>query len=46
MKKEYDLVLKSGMFFEWYPQLTGEWEKDKEAWAKIYRKIINQRTKI
>lgn len=36
MKNEYERLLKSGMFFEFYPQLTGIWEKDKIEWAKIY----------
>ena len=28
-KEEYDSLLKSGMFFEFHLELTGEWEKDK-----------------
>ena len=39
MKAEYDRLLKSGMFFEFYPNLTGNWEKDKIEWAKIYIKL-------
>ena len=27
-KENYLLLLKSGMFFELYPELTGDWEKD------------------
>jgi hypothetical protein len=27
-KENYLLLLKSGMFFEFYPELTGDWEKD------------------
>jgi hypothetical protein len=26
---EYQKCLATGMFFEWYPNLTGEWSKDK-----------------
>lgn len=29
-KKNYDLLLKSGMFFEFHPELSGNWEKDKQ----------------
>ncbi len=28
-KEDYDKLLSSGMFWEFYPELTGEWEKDK-----------------
>lgn len=28
-KEEYELLLKSGMFWEFHPELTGDWEKDK-----------------
>lgn len=39
MKEEYFRLLKSGMFWEFYPQLSGEWEKDKKEWKKIYSKL-------
>lgn len=29
-KKDYDKLLKSGMFWEFYPELTGNWETDKK----------------
>jgi hypothetical protein len=29
-KKDYDSLLSSGMFYEFYPELTGEWETDKK----------------
>lgn len=35
MKEEYIKLLKSGMFWEFYPQLSGEWEKDKDKWLMI-----------
>ncbi len=38
-EKGYEEVLKSGMFWEWYPQLTGNWERDKSDWFIIYTKI-------
>lgn len=28
-REEYDKLLKSGMFFEYHPTWTGEWEKDR-----------------
>lgn len=33
--EEYLAELNSGMFFEIYPQLTGEWKKDKSEWSNI-----------
>lgn len=36
VKKEYDKLLKSGLFWEFYPQLSGEWEKDELEWNRIY----------
>ncbi len=33
-EKDYFDLLKSGMFWEIYPQLTGEWEKDKDEYIK------------
>lgn len=32
-KFTYMTELHSGMFYEWYPSLTGEWEKDKARWT-------------
>jgi hypothetical protein len=34
-KDYYDAVLKTGMFFEWYPSLTGDWEIDEVKWKFI-----------
>jgi len=36
-KEAYYKTLKSGMFFEFYPSLTGVWEKDKKEWYRICR---------
>jgi len=50
--KEYKELLKSGMFWEFYPELTGDWEKDKPHWGLIlhqlqqYRKFLNEKDKI
>lgn len=32
----YNQVMKTGMFFEWYPALSGVWEKDKETWISLH----------
>lgn len=42
-KLEYDSLLKSGMFWEFYPFLSGEWGKDKLQWSNIYLKLCKYR---
>lgn len=37
-KKEHESLLRTGMFFEMYPQLTGDWTKDKEEFIAIKNK--------
>lgn len=32
VKDEYNKLLKSGMFWEMYPNLTGDWEEDKYSY--------------
>jgi hypothetical protein len=44
-EKEYLGVLKSGMFWEWYPQLTGVWKEDRVKWLKIYNDLTLFRAK-
>ncbi len=39
--EEYQSLLKSGMFFELYPDLTGEWQRDKFNWYNIKAKQLN-----
>lgn len=34
-KDNYIAELKSGMFWERYPTLTGNWEEDKSVWLKM-----------
>lgn len=41
--KEYRELLNSGMFWEFYPALTGDWERDKEEWFKIHSKLEDLR---
>jgi hypothetical protein len=36
IRQAYDMLLKSGMFFEFYPQLTGNYEEDKDFWYEEY----------
>lgn len=45
MEEEYKQLLASGMFFEFYPDLTGNYTKDREEWKKIYRKLQQIRKK-
>lgn len=42
-KKEYIEVLNSGMFWEWYPDLTGNYERDELEWGKIYNELVEMR---
>lgn len=43
-KLNYDKLLSSGMFFEFHPELTGDWNKDKETWYEIQnnKKVSNE----
>lgn len=43
-KDDYVFTLNSGMFFEFYPSLSGDWESDKVFWNKMRRK--EEREKI
>ena len=42
---EYEGLMKTGMMWEWYPQLSGNWEKDKEEWLIHYEKLLESRLK-
>ena len=42
-KIEYNDILNSGMFLECYPNLTGNWELDKDFWAVEYKQICKRR---
>ncbi len=35
---EYNKFLKSGRFFEIFPKLSGNWEKDKEEWIAFRKR--------
>lgn len=45
MREEYEKLLKSGMFWEFHPQLSGEWEKDKNEWVIIQNELKKLREK-
>jgi len=38
-EQTYKNVHKSGMFWEFYPKMTGEWEKDKEEFIEDCKRI-------
>lgn len=42
---EYEGLLKTGMFYEFYPNLSGNYEQDKESWKVEYRKLNRTRKK-
>jgi hypothetical protein len=37
MREHYEKLVLSGMFWVYYPDLTGEWEKDKEGFEKSFK---------
>lgn len=37
IKKEYNALLGTGMFFEFFPGYNGEWDKDKEQFINFYK---------
>ena len=44
-RDEYHRTVASGMFFEWYPNLTGQWQKDKQAFVKEMKQIEERKSK-
>ena len=36
IEQEYKELLKSGMFWEFFPNLTGEWNRDESTFTKFY----------
>jgi len=37
-KEEYESILKSGMFFEFFPQLNGNWKDDEIEFTDFVKK--------
>jgi hypothetical protein len=33
------LLNESGMFYEFYPKLTGQWKEDKQEWFEEFKKL-------
>jgi hypothetical protein len=42
---EYEELLASGMFWVFYPTLTGDWSRDEEQWIEIHKELIVLRQK-
>jgi hypothetical protein len=42
-EQEYRDLIKSGMFWEFYPGFSGAWEQDKTRFEIIWRKLEYQR---
>jgi hypothetical protein len=40
-KQEYESLLTSGMFWEFFPELSGDWAKDKKEFKKFCKKRDN-----
>ena len=38
-KKQYDAQLSNGELFMFFPQLTGEWEQDKDTYIAEFRDV-------
>ena len=35
-RKEYEVLLRGGDLLEMFPKLSGQWERDKKIFTKIY----------
>lgn len=40
-ESDYYLLLKSGMFWEFHPELSGNYDEDKESWI-AQQKVLNK----
>ena len=43
-RTEYDFLLYSGMFWEFYPDLTGDYEQDKGEWDEEFNRLKGWRS--
>ena len=41
IKQNYDYILKSGLFWEWFPELTGNWDEDMLYFIEYYITKVN-----
>jgi hypothetical protein len=46
MEEEYQYVLKSGLFWEFFPTFTGNYNEDKDEFEKFYKDRENNLNKI
>lgn len=47
IRRLYYKEIKSGMFFEWYPELTGNWEDDKRKFVPMkLKEVTNNKVDI
>ena len=44
-QKDHTLLKQSGMFWEFHPELSGEWEKDKEAFIAFRKRCEKMQKK-
>jgi hypothetical protein len=44
IKTEYEALKKSGMFWEFFPELSGEWEVDRTPFTEFYERREERRT--
>lgn len=42
-RNEYDGILKSGMFWEFFPSLSGDWVSDRKEWLEIHKSLVEMR---
>lgn len=45
-KEEHHKLVLSGMFWEFFPELSGEWEKDKDSFTKESKRLRLLRKKL
>lgn len=38
IKSEYEQMIQSGMFYEFFPEYSGNWDKDKSQFTQFYKK--------
>lgn len=43
IKSEYEQMLKSGMFYELFPEYSGKWDQDKAQFTRFYKKRENSK---